>query len=438
MKWLIKGGRLIDPANQLDDLMDIYIQNGKIQDLLPAAPRRTDSGLTDYRIIPAEGLVVTPGLIDMHTHLREPGQEYKETILTGAQAAVAGGFAAVACMPNTQPVNDQRSVCEFIVSKAREARLAKVFPVGAISIGLRGEALAEYGDLREGGAVALSDDGRPVMNGQLMRRAMEYAKAFRLPIISHCEDLHLSQSGVMNEGPTSTWLGLRGMPAAAEETMVQRDILLCQLTGHPLHIAHVSTAGSVQFIREAKKKGLPVSAETAPHYFTLTEETLVGFDTLAKVNPPLRSREDLQAIQKGLRDGTLDVIASDHAPHSTLEKEVEFEQALSGLIGLETALPLTLQLVHKGLLTLPQAIAKFTVGPARALNLEGWGQIRRNGPAHLTILDPFFEFQVDVQQFRSKSRNSPFNGFELKGKALLTMVDGRIVHNLLFQTLEGP
>ena len=437
MKYLIKGGRLIDPANQMDDLMDIYIQNGKIQDLLPAAPRRTDRELTDYRIIPAEGLVVTPGLIDMHTHLREPGQEYKETILTGAQAAVAGGFAAVACMPNTQPVNDQRSVCEFIISRAREARLAKVFPVGAISIGLRGEALAEYGDLKEGGAVALSDDGRPVMNGQLMRRAMEYAKAFRLPIIAHCEDLHLSQSGVMNEGPTSTWLGLRGIPAAAEETMVQRDILLCQLTGQPLHIAHVSTAGSVQFIREAKKKGLPVSAETAPHYFTLTEDTLVGFDTLAKVNPPLRSREDLQAIQKGLKDGTLDVIASDHAPHSSLEKEVEFEQALCGLIGLETALPLTLQLVHKGLLTLPQAISKFTTGPARALNLEGWGQLQRNGPAHLTILDPFFEFQVDVQQFRSKSRNSPFNGFKLKGKALLTMVDGRIVHNLLFQTLEG-
>ncbi|HSO72223.1 MAG TPA: amidohydrolase family protein, partial [Thermodesulfobacteriota bacterium] len=256
-------------------------------------------------------------------------------------------------------------------------------------------------------------------------------------LITHCEDLHQSQSGVMNEGPTSTWLGLRGMPTVAEETMVQRDILLCQLTGHPLHIAHVSTVGSVQFVREAKKKGLPVSAETAPHYFTLTEETLVGFDTLAKVNPPLRSREDLQAIQKGLRDGTLDVIASDHAPHSRLEKEVEFEQALSGLIGLETALPLTLQLVHKGLLTLPQAIAKFTTGPARALNLEGWGQLRRNGPAHLTILDPFFEFQVDIQQFRSKSRNSPFNGFELKGKALLTMVDGRIVHNHLFQTLEG-
>lgn len=437
MKYLIRGGRLIDPANQVDDLMDIYIHNGKIQDLLPAAPRRTAKELADYKIIPAEGLVVTPGLIDMHTHLREPGQEYKETILTGAQAAVAGGFAAVACMPNTQPVNDQRSVCEFIVSRAREARLAKVFPVGAISVGLRGEALAEYGDLKEGGAVALSDDGHPVMNGQLMRRAMEYAKTFRLPIISHCEDLQLSQSGVMNEGPTSTWLGLRGIPAAAEETMVQRDILLCQLTGQPLHIAHVSTAGSVQFIREAKKKGLPVSAETAPHYFTLTDEALVGFDTLAKVNPPLRSREDLQAIQKGLRDGTLDVIASDHAPHSPIEKEVEFEQALSGLIGLETALPLTLRLVHKGLLTLPQAVAKFTVGPARVLNLDGWGQLRVNGPAHLTIMDPNLEFLVDVQQFRSKSRNSPFNGLELKGKALLTMVDGRIVHNLVFQTLEG-
>ena len=381
--------------------------------------------------------MVTPGLIDMHTHLREPGQEYKETILTGVQAAVAGGFGAVACMPNTQPVNDNQAVCEYIIRKAREARLARVFPVGAISVGLQGETLAEYGELRESGAVAVSDDGRPVMNSQLMRRALEYAKAFRLPVISHCEDIFLSQNGVMNEGPTSTWLGLQGIPAAAEEVMVQRDILLCQLTGNPLHIAHVSTAGSVQLIREAKKRGLPVTAETAPHYFTLTEEAVVGFDTLTKVNPPLRTQNDLLAVQKGLKDGTIEVIASDHAPHSPLEKEVEFDLAASGMIGLETALPLTLQLVHKGLLTWPQAVAKFTRGPAKILGLEGWGQLRINSPAHLTIIDPGLEFKVDVHKFRSKSRNCPFHGQPFKGKAVLTMIDGRIAYNLLTPMVEG-
>ena len=436
MKILIKGGRLIDPWNQVDEQTDIYIQNGKIRDLQPASSRRTSRDPADYRVFFADGLVVTPGLIDMHTHLREPGHEYKETILTGTQAAVAGGFTAVACMPNTSPVNDNQSVCEIIVRKAREARLARVLPIGAISLGLKGEALAEYGELQESGVVGLSDDGHPVMNSQLMRRAMEYAKAFNLPIISHCEDLHLSFNGVMNEGPTSTWLGLRGIPSAAEEIMVQRDILLCQLTETPLHIAHVSTAGSVQIIREAKKRGLPVTAETAPHYFTLTEEAVIGFDTLAKVNPPLRAREDLQAILKGLKDGTIDAIASDHAPHSPLEKEVEFDLAASGLIGLETALPLTLQLVHKGILTWPQAVAKFTLGPAKILGLAGWGRLRINDPAHMTIIDPDLEFIVNIQEFRSKSKNSPFHGTPLKGKAVLTMVDGRIVYNQLIQNIE--
>jgi dihydroorotase len=436
VKILIKGGRLIDPANQIDDRMDIYIQNGKIRALQTSSPKRSLKDLTEYVLIPADDLIVAPALIDMHTHLREPGQEYKETILTGVQAAVAGGFGAVACMPNTMPVNDNQSVCSFILSKAREARLARVFPIGAISMGLAGESLSEFGEMKESGAVGFSDDGRPVMNAQLMRRALEYAKTFGLPLIAHCEDLHLSRDGVMNEGPTSTWLGLRGIPAAAEEVMVQRDIQLCQLTESRLHIAHVSTAGSVQIIREAKKRGLPVTAETAPHYFSLTEEAVVGFDTLAKVNPPLRTREDQQALVKGLRDGTIDAIASDHAPHSPLEKEVEFDRAASGLIGLETALPLTLQLVHKGALTWAQALAKFTVGPAGVLGLEGWGRLRIEGPAHLTLIDPALEFEVDVQKFRSKSRNSPFHGQRLKGKAVLTMVDGRVVYNHLNPNLE--
>ncbi len=431
MRWLIRGGRVIDAQNQVDELLDVYIQQGKIVDLQPVPPRRSVRTGSDYRVIPAEGLVVSPGLIDMHTHLREPGFEYKETILTGCRAAVAGGFVAVVCMANTDPVNDSRSVTEYILNQAREARLARVFPVGAVSVGLEGEALAEYGELKEAGVVALSDDGHPVMNSQMMRRAMEYARAFDLPIISHCEDWNLSRSGVMNEGPVSTRLGLRGIPAAAEEVMVYRDILLCQLTGNPLHIAHVSTAGSVQLIREAKRKGLPVTAETAPHYFSLTEEAVIGFDTLAKVNPPLRSKEDVTALQKGLRDGIIDVIASDHAPHSPLEKEVEFDLAATGMVGLETALPLTLNLVHKGVLTLPQALAKLTQHPARILGLEEFGSLKIGRPAHLTVIDPDLEFQVDTRLFASKSKNSPFHGWKLKGKAVLTMVDGRIVFNQL-------
>ncbi len=436
MKWLIRGGRVIDPTHQVDDVMDIYIYQGKILELQPIPLKKTSKSLSEFRVIPAEGLVVTPGLIDIHTHLREPGFEYKETILTGTQAAVAGGFTAVACMANTFPVNDNQSVTEYILKKAQEARLARVFPVGAISAGLLGESLAEIGELKMAGVVALSDDGNPVTNSQLMRRAMEYAQAFDLPIISHCEDLSLSRPGVMNEGPTSTWLGLHGIPSAAEEIMIYRDIQLCQTTQAPLHIAHVSTAGSVQLIREAKKKGLPVSAETAPHYFSLTEEAVIGFDTQAKMNPPLRTKEDLLAIQKGLKDGTLDVIASDHAPHNALEKEVEFDQAAMGIIGLETTLPLTLNLVHRGILTLPQAIAKLTEGPARVLKLKNHGHLQKSGPANLTIMDPDLEFQVDIHSFRSKSKNSPFHGWKLRGKALLTMVEGRIVFNQLTPTAE--
>lgn len=436
MKWLIRGGRVIDAQNQVDDLMDIYIHQGRIVDMQPVPPKRVSKSFSDFRIIPAEGLVVTPGLIDIHTHLREPGFEYKETILTGTRAAVAGGFTAVACMANTDPVNDNQSVTEYILNKAKEARLAKVFPIGAVSAGLKGEALAEYGELKTAGVVALSDDGNPVMSGQMMRRAMEYAGAFDLPIIAHCEDLSLSRSGVMNEGVISTQLGLHGIPSTAEEIMVYRDIQLCQMTQTPLHIAHVSTAGSVQLIREAKKKGLPVSAETAPHYFSLTEEAVIGYDTLAKMNPPLRTKDDLLAIQKGLKDGTIEVIASDHAPQSPLEKEVEFDLAAMGIIGLETTLPLTLNLVQRGILTFPQAIAKLTQGPAGVLKLDGLGQLSISGPASLTIIDPDLEFQVDIRAFVSKSKNSPFHGWKLKGKAVLTMVEGRIVFNQITQTAE--
>jgi dihydroorotase len=436
VKWLIRGGRVIDPRNQVDEPMDIYIHQGKVLDLLPASSKRSSRDLGDFRIIPAEGLVVAPGLIDIHTHLREPGFEYKETILSGTGAAVAGGFTAVACMANTTPVNDNQSVTEYILKKSHKAQLARVFPVGALSVGLKGESLAEFGELKAAGVVALSDDGNPVSNSQFMRRAMEYAQAFDLPIIAHCEDLSLSRPGVMNEGQTSTWLGLHGIPSAAEEVMIYRDIQLCQMTQTPLHIAHVSTAGSVSLIREAKKRGLPVTAETAPHYFSLTEEAVIGFDTQAKMNPPLRTKYDLLALQKGLKDGTIDVIASDHAPHSSLEKDVEFDRAAMGIVGLETALPLTLNLVHRGILTLPQAIAKLTDAPARVLKLKGFGRIEKSGPAHLTIIDPDLEFEVDIHSFRSKSKNSPFHGWKLKGKALLTMVDGRVVFNQIPESLE--
>ncbi len=423
MKLVIRGGRVIDPASNLDAIKDVYIDQGEIVAVESAGA----GGLApDCREILAEGKLVVPGLIDMHTHLREPGYEYKETIATGCQAAARGGFTSIACMANTDPVNDNRAVTEYILRQARLAGGVNVFPIGAISQGLAGKELAEMGELKDAGAVAVSDDGRPVMNGQLMRRALEYTKAFDLPVISHCEDLNLSAGGVMNEGPVSTRLGLPPISKAAEEAMVARDLILAELTHGRLHIAHVSCAGSVELIRQAKARGINVSCETAPQYFSLTDEDIGEFNTLCKVNPPLRGREDVEAIKAGLKDGTIDAIASDHAPHEPDAKEVEFVNAASGMLGLETALALTLKLVHEGTLTINQAIAKLTVNPARVLGIPK-GTLAVGADADIAIIDMDKEWVVDVNKFASSSKNSPFDGWKVKGVADMTLINGEAI-----------
>jgi dihydroorotase len=422
MTLLITGGLIVDPAQNLEEPRDLLIDKGKIAALevpgvIPPEGRK---------VIDARCLVVAPGLIDMHVHLREPGEEYKETIETGTRAAAQGGFTGVACMPNTRPVNDNASITRFILDQAKARGSARVYPVGAISVGSRGEALSEFADLKAAGCVAVSDDGWPVMNSLLMRRALEYAKTFDLPIISHAEDLELRADGVMHEDKVSVRLGLAGIPAAAEEVMIYRDIRLARLTGARLHIAHVSTAGAVAIIREAKLAGLHVTAETAPHYFSLTDEAVLGFDTNAKVNPPLRSEWDRLAVIEGLADGTLDAIASDHAPHSLLEKDLEFAAAAFGLIGLETSLGLTLRLVHAGNITLGRAIALMSANPVAILGVPG-GTLAVGSPADVTLIDLNRDWTVNVNQFASKSRNCPFHGWALKGKAVMTILGGKVV-----------
>ncbi|MFP3866849.1 MAG: dihydroorotase [Desulfobacteraceae bacterium] len=424
MGLLIKGGLVVDPSQNLEAPRDLLIDAGRVAAVEPPGVIAAEG----CQIIEAQNLVVSPGLIDMHVHFREPGEEYKETIASGGRAAAGGGFTAVATMPNTQPVNDCAAVTNYILDKARQAAGPRVYPVAAISQGSRGEKLAEYGDLQEAGAVALSDDGRPVMNAQLMRRALEYARTFGMLIISHCEDLHLSGSGAMHEGRVSFEMGLPGIPAAAEEVMVYRDLTLARLTLGRLHIAHVSTAGSVALIRQAKQQGLPVTAETAAHYFSLTHEAVRGFDTNAKMYPPLRQTEDVAAIREGLADGTIDCIASDHAPHSSLEKEVEFALAAKGIIGLETSLGLTLKLVQDGVISLMAAIERLSTAPARILGIPG-GSLAPGGPADVTLIDLKRPWLVDVHKFKSKSRNSPFQGWELPGRALMTMVGGEIIYS---------
>ena len=421
MSLLLKGGRVIDPSRQKDECADILVVDGKIagmgKDLLTA----TDS--SDMEVIDLAGKTVTPGLIDMHTHLREPGYEYKETIASGSKAAVAGGFTSVACMPNTSPVNDSRSVTEFILRKAAECGLVNVYPIAAISMKSDGALLSEFWDLKDAGAVGFSDDGKPVMNGALMRRALEYASALGMPIIAHCEDKNISAGGVMNEGSVSTELGLAASPGIAEDVMVARDLILAEYTGAALHIAHVSTAGAVRLIRDAKRRGVRVTAETAPHYFCLTDEALRKFDTNAKVYPPLRSADDVEAIREGLRDGTLDVIATDHAPHAVTDKEVEFDYAATGLTGLETSLALSLRLVQDGILTLPALVEKMTTRPAAVLGIPK-GTLRDGADADITVIDPAREWTVDRSLFLSRGKNSPFQGWNVKGKAVMTIVGG--------------
>jgi dihydroorotase len=423
MLMLIRGGRVIDPGN-LDGIMDILIANGKIAEIKKAG-WQTDE-YPGSKIIDASGKIVTPGLIDMHVHLREPGHEYKETIETGCLAAAFGGFTAVCTMPNTNPVNDCRQVTEYILQKAQSADTVRVYPVAAISPGLKGDGLCEYGELKVAGAVALSDDGHPVMNSQLMRRALEYAKGFELPVISHCEDLDLAAGGTMNEGAIATRMGLAGIPNASESIMVMRDIALCELTGVPIHIAHVSTEESLRAIRDAKKRGIPVTAETAPHYFTLTEESVKEYNTNTKMNPPLRSGHDREAVCQALADGTIDVIATDHAPHSSIEKEVEFDKAANGIIGLETSVSLALKLVENGVINMTRLVEKMSTNPARILGIETGLLVGR--PADITIIDPERSYHVNADNFRSLSRNTPFDGWDMKGKAVLTMVGGKIVY----------
>lgn len=420
MNILIKNGRVLDPANQVDDKLDLLVSDGKIVKF-----GKTGSfSANDAQVIDAANRLVVPGLIDMHVHLREPGFEYKETIATGTAAAKAGGFTSVCCMPNTNPVNDNRSITEFILSQARNAS-ARVYPIGAITRGSMGEDLAEMGELHAAGCFALSDDGKPVMNASIMRRALEYSKIFDLLIIAHCEDVSLAAKGVMNEGAISTELGLRGISRAAEDVMTGRDLLLAELTGGRLHIAHVSTAGSVRMIREAKSRGVKVTAETCPHYFTLTDEAVRGYNTMAKMNPPLRTAADVAAIKQGLKDGTIDVIVTDHAPHSMDEKAGEFDYAPFGIVGLETSLGLTLTLVSEGVLSLSEAIGKLSAKPAAVLKIDK-GTLALGSDADITIIDPDLTWTVDSTQFKSRSRNTPFNGWKLKGKAVQTIVGGKL------------
>ena len=423
MRIVVQNGVVVDPANGLEADLDLLIEEGVIREL--GQPGSFTS--VEARRIDASGCVVAPGLIDMHVHLREPGYEYKETVLTGTQAAVAGGFTAVACMANTNPVNDNGTVTRFIVEQAHSAGLARVFPIGALSKGLHGEELAEIGEMIEAGAVAISDDGRPVMDANLMRRALEYCSMFDVPISVHEEDLCLSSGGSMNEGPTSVRLGIRGVPSVAEDIMVARDIALARLTRGRVHIAHISTRRAVDLVRQAKAEGLAVTAEVAPHHFTLTEEAVEGYNANAKMSPPLRLADDVAAMKEGLQDGTIDAIATDHAPHHRDEKEVEFDQAAHGVTGLETALSLTLHLVQDGVLSLSEAIRKLTVNPARILGLP-YGTLSVGRSADLTLFDTQASWRVDPLASRSHSQNTPFAGWELTGKVRLTMVDGRIVY----------
>jgi len=420
MPILIKGGKVVDPGRFVG-VGDVLIDQGKVSAVGPNL--QAPAGST---MIEAKDRLVLPGFVDLHVHFREPGFEYKETIQSGSAAAVAGGFTTVCCMPNTNPVNDNQAVTEFILERARLAGLANVWPVGAITKGSEGKELAEIGDLRRSGCVAISDDGKPVMNSLVMRRAMEYALAFDLTVVDHCEDLHLAEGGCMNEGLVSTELGLPGIPSAAEDVMVARNLSLSELTGARLHLAHISTAGSVRMVREAKARGIKVTAEACPHHFTLTEEVVRGYNTHAKMNPPLRTWDDVRAIKEGLRDGTIDVIATDHAPHATQEKQQDFTEAPFGIVGLETALSLTLGLVEEGVMSLEQAVEKLTSAPAAAFGLKK-GTLAVGADADVTIVDHQAQWVVDPGKFRSKSRNTPFVGWKVKGRVLTTIVGGRVV-----------
>jgi len=422
MKILLRGGRVIDPSQALDTVADVLVSGDRI-----AAIGRNLETDRETKVIDVGGCIVAPGFIDMHVHLREPGYEQKETIATGTRAAAAGGFTAVACMPNTQPVADSPAVIAYIKEKARAMGVVHVYPIGALSKGSQGEELAEIRDLVEAGAVAISDDGNPVMNAEVMRRALEYTRLFNIPVISHCEDLNLAAGGVMHEGFISTILGLRGIPAAAEEVMVARDIILAELTGGKLHLAHLSSAGSLRILREAKSRGVKVTAEATPHHLCLTDEAVEGYDTNTKVNPPLRSEEHRQALEEALREGLVDALATDHAPHTEEDKDVEYDIAPFGISGLETAIPLVVtRLVETGRLSWQRLIEAWSCRPATILNIPG-GTLKEGGRADITVIAPDWEKEVDVNTFYSLGKNSPFQGLKLKGWPLVTIVAGRLV-----------
>lgn len=425
MKILIKNGHVIDPANGIDEVTDIYIKDGIIAEI----GKNDDlDGIENIQVIDAGGKVVAPGLVDMHVHLREPGQEYKEDIETGTRAAVYGGVTSVACMPNTEPVCDNETVVRYIKERAKEVGYANVFPVGAISKGLEGQFLAEIGEMVFSGAVAVTDDGKPVENSALMRRAMQYSDMFDITVISHCEDMALGE-GDMNEGAVATEMGLRGISPAAEEVMAARDILVAESIGARVHIAHISTKNTVELIRQAKKRGVKVTCETCPHYFSLTDEACRGFNTNAKMNPPLRGEEDVLAIKEGLKDGTIDCIVTDHAPHHPDEKECEFGYAKNGIVGLETSLGLGIKcLVKEGYLTISQLIEKMSKNPSEVLGIAK-GSLSVGRSADVVIFDPDEKWTVDIKELHSKSKNSPFDGFELYGKPEYVLVNGKVVIN---------
>lgn len=421
MRILVRNAKIIQ-GDRTETGVDLLIRDG----LIVSMGRGIIENEADT-IIDATGLYALPGLVDAHCHLRDPGFEYKEDIETGTMSAAKGGFTSIACMPNTNPPVDNAAVVRYIVEKASQKGVVNVYPIGAITKGLQGSELSEMGTLKEAGIVAVSDDGKPVMNGDVMKKAMIYAGQFGLPVISHCEDVNIADGGSMNEGFVSTLLGLRGIPSAAEAVMVAREIILSEYTGVPVHIAHVSTKTSLELIRHAKRRGVRVSAETCPHYFTLTEKSCLGYDTNAKMNPPLRSEEDRDAVIEGLKDGTIEIIATDHAPHHDDEKNVEFEKAANGIVGFETALALGYTyLVEQGHLTLPELIRKMTVNPARMLRIDK-GTLECGKAADLILVDFDNEYAIDVSNFASKSRNSPFNGFRVKGRVKTTIVNGRIV-----------
>ncbi len=423
LRILIKNGHVIDPKNNRDGLLDIFIENGVIMEI----DKELDYSGGEILIIDAKGKLVLPGLIDMHCHLREPGYEYKEDIESGTRSAAIGGFTSIACMPNTKPVIDNQAIVEYIKLKSESVGLVNVYPIGAITKGLKGEELSEIGELKFAGIVAVSDDGKPVTNAALMRRAMEYADMFDTPVISHCEDMTLIDDGVMNEGYTSTKLGLKGITRAAEEVMIARDVVLAETTNTPIHIAHVSTEAGVDIIRHAKARGVKVTCETCPHYFTLTDEAVEGYNTFAKMNPPLRTEKDVEAIKLGLKDGTIDVIATDHAPHHKDEKNVEFNVAANGIVGFETALSLGITyLVDTGVLTMQQLVEKMCVNPANILGLNK-GSLGIEKPADIIVVDKDEKFVVDINEFQSKSNNSPYHGYNLNGKVHYTIVGGEVV-----------